>query len=317
MKTGMLRFLGVLSVGAWFSWACSSGTSAKKAPPDGTAASASPSALDAVNALPLIRARLEPLSEIEQRGDLFALATTKLHSIAEASKPQGFSVSAPRTLGKALRLSRDGDSDTWLDLRALDVRAATLGSVEQGTLVYRAANPDLDVLLALGASRLEELRVLHSAKAPSVARYSLSVGPGMQIREIDGRIEALDATGRVAFRTNAAFAVDSAGTTRSVQLQLNGNELSTSFDASGLKYPIVVDPEWVMGPSWPSQVVVAQNSTELLSGGGIVGDVTVIQRKTAPFLGALAPAELDSGGQLTGSLSADNVALQSGSVVTS
>jgi hypothetical protein len=166
MKTGTLRFLGILSAGACI-WACSSGTSAKKASPDSTAAAASPSALDAANALPVIRARLEPLSEIEQRGDMFALATVAPQSATETSKPNGFSVSAPRTLGSALRLSRDGDSNTWLDLRALDVRAAQ-GAIEQGTLVYHAANPDLDVLLSLGASRLEELRVLHSANAPPV-----------------------------------------------------------------------------------------------------------------------------------------------------
>src|SRR5207245_314060 len=114
-------------------------------------------------------------------------------------------ISAPRSLSKALRLSRDSDAETWLEVHALGIRDTAQGAVEQGAVVYRAADADLDVVLSLGTSRLEELRVLRSAKATSSAHYSLSVAPGMQLRALEGRIEALDATGRIAFRTNAAF----------------------------------------------------------------------------------------------------------------
>jgi YD repeat-containing protein len=273
------------------------------------------SPLDVANGIAAIHSRLDLGNNIELKGDAFTLASVSVQPPAGSSLTNAFSASAPRILSKALRLSRNSETETWLEMRALGTRDTAQGAVEQDAVVYRAADVDLDVVLSLGSSRLEELRVLRSAKAATTARYALEVAPGMQLRALDGRIEALDRTGRVAFRTNAAFAVDSAGTMRSVELRLEGNELSTSFDSSGLKYPVVVDPEWVTGPTWPHEAVLAQNSIELSSGGAIVGDATVIQRSSGTFLGSLAPAQLDSGAQLTGALSADSVRLQSGSVI--
>jgi len=315
MRTGLTRALAVVGVSVLLTLACSDGSSAKKATGGGTAATlASP--LEVANGLAAIRSRLDLGGRIELKGDAFALASVSLPPTAASSVPNTFSVSAPRTMSKGLRLQSDSVPGIWLQMRALGMRDATQGAVEQGAVVYRAADVDLDVVLSLGSSRLEELRVLRSANAASTARYALDVAPGMQLRALDGRIEALDATGRVAFRTNAAFAVDSAGTLRSVEFRLEGSELSTSFDSSGLKYPVVVDPEWVTGPTWPHEAVVAQNSTELSSGGAVVGDVAVIQRNSGTFLGSLAPAQLDSGAQLTGTLRADSIRLQSNSVIT-
>ncbi len=311
MKTGSMRWFGIWGVSACLTVACSDGSNAKKA------AIASPvatvSAYEVASSMPVLRARLDAAAAIEEHEDAFTLAAVA--STPDHAAP-ALLVAVPRRLSNAIRMSREGGSPAWVEVHPLGLRESVEGAVEKGAIVYRDADKDTDLVLSLGATRFEELRVLRSTSASTTSRYALSVAPGLQLRSRSGRIEVVDAGERVVFQTNAAFAVDSVGTMRSVELRLEGTELSSSFDATGLKYPIVVDPEWVMGPSWPAQAVVAQNSFELQSGGGIVGDAVVIQRSTASFLGSQAPGQVDSGAQLTGSLSADKIELQSGGVVT-
>ena len=72
----------------------------------------------------------------------------------------------------------------------------------------------------------------------------------------------------------------------------------------------------VAGPGWPGQVLVAQNSTELFPGSAVVGDAVVVQRHSGPTIGDFAVAQLDSGTQIAGSLSADTIQIQPGSTIT-
>jgi N-acetylneuraminic acid mutarotase len=270
------------------------------------------SPVDVVRGFSALRSRVDGASRLEARSDAQWLA--KVDSGGASLQPSSFSVAVPRQSSGAVRLSREGDENTWLEIRTLGTTGSVAGSIEQGAIAYRGADRDLDVVLSIGASRFEELRVLRTARAPTVARYALDVPAGMQVRLEDGRVEVLDPAGRVAFRTDAAFAVDSNGAQRAVELTLAGKEITESLDPVGLTFPVIVTRALVTPATWPAQAVVAQNSIEL--GGTIAGDVVVVQRHSGATIGSFAMGQVDANAQVTGSLTADTIRVQPMGVVT-
>ncbi|MBI4701453.1 MAG: hypothetical protein HY744_09885, partial [Deltaproteobacteria bacterium] len=175
--------------------------------------------------------------------------------------------SAPASAQDAVRIERPGEAGVSLDIRATG-RDAVPGRIEDGVVVYRRAEPSTDVIVVLGASRVEELRLLRGPEAPSVARYELRPGPGVSaVRQRAGRIEVLDGSGRVAFQTSRAYALDVGGTRRPVSLRLGSAGdvpvLEAQVSLAGLRFPVLVDPEWVAGPEWPAELLVALGSVRL------------------------------------------------------
>ncbi|MBI4701017.1 MAG: hypothetical protein HY744_07640 [Deltaproteobacteria bacterium] len=261
-----------------------------------------------------LAARVPRAARLAERDGRFVLHP----DAAEASAR--LAASAPASAGGALRLERPGASGIWLEVSALG-RHAVPGRIEDGAVVYRRAEPASDVIVALGTNRVEELRVLYGPEAPATARYLLHPGPGVSaVRERSGRIEVLDGSGRVAWRTTRAIAIDARGTRRLVSLRLEtAGELPVIAAAArlaGLRFPVVVDPEWVSGPEWPAELLVALGSVRLEHDSVADGDVAAIDKAAQPTLGGGGfEALLENGAVVTGSLRANQVRLKAGAVV--
>jgi alpha-tubulin suppressor-like RCC1 family protein len=96
-----------------------------------------------------------------------------------------------------------------------------------------------------------------------------------------------------------------------------GKDVNIGVDAelmSGSASQRALTTGYVVGPTWPKEVITAWNSIDLLSGTTLTGDVAVIQNGSS-FL-STSEAVLASGAQVTGNLRADKVELKSGSAVT-
>jgi hypothetical protein len=127
------------------------------------------------------------------------------------------------------------------------------GCLSDNAVVFHGARPDVDVVQLAAEDRVEELRVLRSASAPSTTRYRLRHGAGVaSIRLREGRIEAVDAAGVVRIASEPLVAIDADGTTRSADARLaplgDGSAMLTvTWDTDGLHYPVVLDPAWSSG----------------------------------------------------------------------
>jgi hypothetical protein len=142
------------------------------------------------------------------------------------------------------------DGDASLAIEPLGLGAGS--PRHEGVLrVFAAAARDLDVVHFVDAdgTRAEELRVLRSASAPTVARYRLRTTLSLRVR--DGLVEAVDARGVVRFVADRPFAVDADGVRRALEVRLDDDVLVVSLDARGLAYPIAVDPGWTTAAPMP------------------------------------------------------------------
>jgi hypothetical protein len=226
---------------------------------------------------------------------------------------------APTRADEALRIEA-GSEDRSLTVTALG-RRSVVGETRGSAVVFAGAEQGTDVVLLFGNDRVEELRVLHSAAAPSEARYRIALGPELAaLRERDQIMEAIDSDGRVALHTRPAFAVDARGARRAVQLRLEprgaGYELVASFDPSQLTYPVIVDPSWVAGAGWTDEAVVALNSIWLKNRSELDGDVAVIDAAPGKVLADQAELVVGEHVLVDGSAAADSVRMRSKANVT-
>jgi uncharacterized protein (TIGR03382 family) len=162
------------------------------------------------------------------------------------TKAGALSVRLPTSERASVRLSVEGDPDVSLEIAAEeDAHVSVLES--EGTITLASARPDTDVVHVADAEGAEEIRLLRSPAAPTLTRYRLDRGPGVSaIRVESGRVQVLDAKGSPRIESAPMFAVDAHGTRREVTVSLgaDGATLTASLDATGLAYPIAVDPMW-------------------------------------------------------------------------
>jgi len=152
----------------------------------------------------------------------------------------------------ALRLESDERADVWIEVRPRDGKDVDAELVD-GTLVFRAVAPSTDVVFVDERHRVEEWRLLRDAAAPTTTRYEVRVGAGVgTLRTRAGRIEVLDADGRVHLTTDDLVAIDARGERRALAValekQAEGYTFSLALDPAGLAFPIAVDPAWTGGP---------------------------------------------------------------------
>ena len=267
-----------------------------------------PSAVDIVQSVSAFRARLEPRPAPALNGEQYELPATNTPRARVRA-------SVPRRADRPVRLEAVADRRAWIEVGARGMRPVD-ASVERGALVYAGARADTDVVVVMESERIEELWVLRSPSSPATVRYGLRTGPGIaRVRERGGRIEAVDPLGAVRFRTGAAFAVDARGRQRGVELALEGNGQKTlvaSVDTSGLEFPIVVDPEWVVGPEWPSQVVVGLERVDIDKDVQVTGDVVVVDASEQGH----TELTIDKDSVITGTIQADEIRLKQNTTVT-
>ncbi|MBK8997394.1 MAG: hypothetical protein IPM35_16825 [Myxococcales bacterium] len=236
-----------------------------------------------------------------------------------SNKAKGRAALAAVVPGQANQATRLSASGVHVELQA-EGAAERAGELDGGRVVYRDAFTDTDVVLAAHGARLEELRVLRSAKAPAEARYRIRTNS--KVRQSAGTVAVLDPSGRARLRTLPAFAIDAAGKTRVLQVRLDTSGpdpvLIAKLDTAGLTYPITVDPTWVSG-DWPSEAVVALNSVWLKEHSTLTstvnGAVAVIDASPGPVLAESEEAVVGQNVTVTGTVSANRVRIKLGGVV--
>ncbi len=154
----------------------------------------------------------------------------------------------PRNSRGVLRVAAMGGEGVELLVESVDVKSVDVEIVE-GATVALSALEDGDIAYVLEPLRVEELRVLRSAKSPTTARYTVTLGHGIaDLRVRDGIVEAVDRLGRVRIQTEPLIAVDARGERRALTVRIDGEgqrrTLVAALDAVGMEWPIVVDPTW-------------------------------------------------------------------------
>jgi len=173
-----------------------------------------------------------------------------------------------------VRLAGEGDG-VYLELRPEGLADVAAAEGPKG-LVYADVAPETDLVWWAGPGSAEEVRVLRGPSAPTVARWSIARGPALPgLRVHDGRVEALDAEGRVRLFAEAPFAVDAAGRRRALTWSLHAeggaSHLSATLDATGLSFPIHVDPLWMNASgALPSTAYYEASGAKLPSGKVVV-----------------------------------------------
>ncbi|MBK7395953.1 MAG: hypothetical protein IPJ34_06510 [Myxococcales bacterium] len=188
-----------------------------------------------------------PVVDARMRAALPLDRVTQGYRVAPTAWSRPFAT-LPRRSVEPTRIDGEG-SGIWLEIRPLGLADVPAKEGPRG-LVYADVAKDTDLVWIAGNGLAEELRVLRGPEAPSVARWKLGRGPGVpSLRLHDGRIEALDAAGKVRLAAEAPFAVDAKGVRRALSLELVDEAgeatLSAALDTAGLAYPIVVDPLWM------------------------------------------------------------------------
>jgi hypothetical protein len=244
-----MRVHPYLGLGFVFLAACGSqgvdqaeGPDAAALPPPPAAPAARRDPWEIVRTTSALRARLGEPRAIARVSERFEPAAAKPKA---GWQPLGGApkVSFPPTATGAMRIG--ASDDVWIELTPEDVTAVP-GDATQGALVYRGVQRDVDAVHVATGERVEELRVFHAPRGEVRASWRIDRGPGVrEVRVRDGLVEVVDTQGRVRLATEKAFAVDSAGERRDVEVAIASGRMSASVDARGMSGEVVLDPSWV------------------------------------------------------------------------
>ncbi len=217
-----------------------------------------------------------PLAAVDRAFPLVARATRLRAQGAELVSNGALQIAIPRSASGVVHIARDDAPSSFVDVQPLEVEDAA--AVQAGSKVlYLGVTPAVDLVSVAFSDRFEELRVLHAPHGTFRARWRLRASDAIaHIRLREGRVELVEASGRVALSTDPLDAVDAAGTHRvpTATLEVNDREaiFALELDVTGLVAPIVVDPAWTAVASmsvkrkWAAAVVLSP--TKVLVHGG-------------------------------------------------
>ena len=203
-------------------------------------------AIDVLRARPELSLHLSRAIEPRLDGARAVAAISARSSLAG----DALRVELPSRADGSVRLSIAGEDDASLELLPLDLAPRAL-RIDERALVFEDARVSTDVVHFVEAGRYEESRVLRTADAPTVHRWSLRLGAAIaDVRVREGLVEAIDRAGRVRLVQHRAFADDALGTRRMLDATLEGSgrtrTLTLSLDISTMVFPIVLDPAWTI-----------------------------------------------------------------------
>jgi hypothetical protein len=209
--------------------------------------------------------------------------------------PAAFNTTAPRLASGGLTIELTRSFSMAIEPTDL---ADVEGDIVDGAVLYRDAAMDTDVVIALDREGPEELRLLRSERAPSVARWRIRGDAIAMARAVAGHIELVDRAGKVRLATEPIIAVDAVGRRRLAALtatRADGDAwlVEARFDLRDLAYPIVLDPAWTTVTPLPGAreghaAVVLTTGKVLLTGGvdgtgGTYGEGVVFDPTTATW----------------------------------
>jgi RHS repeat-associated protein len=153
-----------------------------------------------------------------------------------------FSVSLPATLSDPVTIATGGAAlSVRLDGADRDVE----GEADGSTVTYRGALPGVDVEYVSLADGLKETLVLEDAAAPHRFNFTAATSRASLSGSTIGLVKASD--GETAFVLPPAFAVDAAGVSSAVEMDIADGSVSLSLDEAWLEspdrvWPVRVDP---------------------------------------------------------------------------
>jgi len=242
--------------------------SGSERPTEPQAPSTPGSVVSALRAHPELAPHLQTGGSLEYAGGGYRLA----HAVSAAFTD--LEVTLPADGHAPLRLSIAGSSGLWLELWP-DAPFESPANLIDSSIVFTDAMRDTDIVHVVEPGRAEEIRLLRTPAAPSEARWIVRQGPEIaSVRLREGRVEAIDSSGRIRISSEGAFAVDARGERREASVRLLSSTLIVEVDTKGLSYPIALDPAWT---SVSSMLAPHVNHTATLLASGkllVVGGAT-------------------------------------------
>lgn len=117
--------------------------------------------------------------------------------------------------------------------------------IHQGVVVYRGAVAGGDLLYKMTPTHLDEYVYVRQAPSHLRREFEFDTGSGVwTLREADTMIEALGKDGIARLRMSAPLARAADGKRRRGTAHIVGRTIITDIDLTGLKTPILVDPDW-------------------------------------------------------------------------
>lgn len=176
-----------------------------------------------------------------------AISILRTHHLASASgfRSGAIDVLLPARADRPLKVMVPGRAGAWLEIVAEGVQSVA-PRVAGRAVVHENALPATALVHVADPDRVEELRVLRSAAAPSKASWTIARGPDITTLRLNGaRVEAIDARNQVVISSEPIVAIDARDVTRTPKVRIEGDRLIVELDTAGLEYPIVLDPAWI------------------------------------------------------------------------
>ncbi|MFI5297907.1 MAG: hypothetical protein ACHREM_07380, partial [Polyangiales bacterium] len=207
--------------------------------PNGDAPSAV--ALRLVAGEPVLTKRLQPAPGTWQR-DADVLTSPGFRS---AKMGAFFDVGArlPARADGTLRIGIAQADRYTLSLKPDGAHASPLDD-RDGRAAYVDAWPSTDLVWVAEPTRVEAFLILRDASAPTEFAWQVTLPEYLPTvkTESTGAIVFVDKAGTSRLRVPKAFAIDAKGTRKEAMLAYAAGRLSVQLDASGLVFPVLLDP---------------------------------------------------------------------------
>ncbi len=159
---------------------------------------------------------------------------------------------AGQTLHPRLPPLATGAHVVWFDgVDGFSVRTEEIGvppvpaEIRGGLVVYRGAVAGGDLLYKLTPTHVDEYVYLRAPPARLRREFEFDTGTAvLELRQAGTTIEAIGRDGIARLRLSAPLARAADGTRRRGTASLEGRRIVLDIDLSGLRAPVLVDPDW-------------------------------------------------------------------------
>ncbi|TMC54270.1 MAG: DNRLRE domain-containing protein [Chloroflexi bacterium] len=185
-----------------------------------------------------------------------SLVKTGVPQYAFQNRANSYTVYLPADIGTAPIRIASGSS--WLTFSLLGAKGA--GSISGSTAKYSNALPGVTVVIDAQADSLEESLILQDPTAPSQFSYELDLSPGLKLSAVGRGFSIVDGSGRSIFGMTAPVMFDSAkNSAKSSAISMaaskdnkGGSTVTLKADStwlgnSGRKWPVIIDPTFIVG----------------------------------------------------------------------